>query len=276
MRVFITGATGFIGSHFVNAALEAGHEVLALRRPDSEPRIAMQREPNWIYGQLGEIAESAFDGCDVFVHHAAHGVSPQPTNWRDAFHWNVEQALLQWEIAISAGIQRFLISGSSAEYGVSASRYDFIPPDAPLEPVGPYAASKAAASIAAIALARERELRLTYLRIFSAFGDGQYKGNLWPSLRSKALARDDFAMTSGEQIRDFVPVERVADRFVEELAFESVLPGRPRIANVGSGQPQSVLDFASHWWCAWHAKGRLKPGAVAYGEGELMRVVPQL
>ena len=276
MRIFTTGATGFIGGHFVNAALGAGHQVLALRRPGSRPRVDLEQEPVWVEGQLGEIEGSAFEGCDVFVHHAAHGVSPQTSTWRDALYWNVERSLAQWQTALTAGVRRFLISGSSAEYGGSANRYDHIPPNASLEPVGAYAASKAAAGIAASALARESNMELTYLRIFSAFGYGQYEGNLWPALRSKAAAGEDFPMTAGEQIRDFIPVERVAERFVEELAFYGVSPGRPKIANVGGGQPQTALDFASHWWRTWHAKGRLRPGEVPYSENEIMRLVPKL
>ncbi len=43
MRLFVTGATGFIGSHFVNQALAAGHEVVALRRTEqSRPRIELR------------------------------------------------------------------------------------------------------------------------------------------------------------------------------------------------------------------------------------------
>ena len=46
-----------------------------------------------------------------------------------------------------------MICGSCFEYGLSGTQYAFIPPDAPLMPVGAYAASKAAASVAVCGIA---------------------------------------------------------------------------------------------------------------------------
>ena len=93
-----------------------------------------------------------------------------------------------------------------------------IPPEAPLEPNGPYAASKAAQSIAASALCREKGINLAILRLFTVFGEGQNPVNLWPSLKRAA---PPLPMTPGEQIRDFIPVEQVAHAFLKALGMMS-------------------------------------------------------
>ena len=50
-----------------------------------------------------------------------------------------------------------------------------------------------------------------YGRIFSAYGDGQYENNLWPSLKRAANSGEDFKMTNAEEIRDFIHVDEVTN-----------------------------------------------------------------
>ncbi len=85
MRLFVTGGTGFIGSHFLKIALEAGHGVVALRRPDSRPVIPLDQEPQWQEGALDEVPAAVLENFDALVHLAAHGVDPYKANWNDCF-----------------------------------------------------------------------------------------------------------------------------------------------------------------------------------------------
>jgi nucleoside-diphosphate-sugar epimerase len=275
MKIFVTGGTGFIGSHFLNAAHAAGHEVVALRRsPDSKPRVALEREPFWVEKGMAEVIPGDLSGSDVLVHLAARGVSPQVATWEELLAANVLESFHLWNVAAETGVRRFVICGSAVEYGRASERYEFIPPDAPLEPTTGYGASKAAASMAALAFARERHLEMALLRPFQAYGEGQHEANFWPALKAAALAGRDFPMTSGGQVRDFVPVEQVVRLFLE-AATEMPLPaGEPRVCNVGSGRPQTLATFAEFWWKHWAATGRLLTGAVPYRPGEIMRCVP--
>lgn len=83
-------------------------------------------------------------------------------------------------------------------------------------------------------------------------------------------------MTAGEQVRDFIPVETVADAFVAALARTDLQAGEPKIENVGTGKPQTLRAFAEDWWKQWNAKGKLKIGAVPYRANEVMRYVPEI
>lgn len=277
MRIFVTGASGFIGSHFVNHALSAGHEVVALRRSaESVPRNALAREPAWLTRSMAQISEPDLAGMDVMVHLAAAGISPRSSTWDELLEWNVVAPVKLLLTAASAGVRRFVAAGSCLEYGRAGARYEFIPPDAPLEPTGAYAASKAAGGVLLRTIAEEKKLQLSYLRLFSVFGLGQHEGNLWPMIRRAALAGDDLPLTPGEQVRDFIAVEHVAAELLAAARDETVAPGVPRVRNVGTGRPQTVRQFAEHWWREFDARGKLLVGELPYRSDEVMRYVPQM
>ena len=276
MRILVTGATGFLGSHFVTAASAAGHEVIAVRRPGSVPRVPVPAVVRWLDREMADLGPEHLVGVDAVVHFSAQGVSPRPATWREAFRHNVSEQLGLLQAAADANVGRFVLAGSCTEYGAVADRFEFIPPSAPLSPVGPYAASKAAGSVASLALARDRGLRLAYLRVFHAFGVGQHPSCFWPSHRAAALTGADCPMTPGQQVRDFVPVEDVAATFLDVCVNRALEAGRPEVHNVGSGRPVTALEFAETWWRTWNAEGRLRPGSLPYRTSEVMRCVPQL
>ena len=115
----------------------------------------------------------------------------QSCKFVELYEVNIKKTLLMCELAKAANAS-LVIAGSYAEYGLSALRYSEIPVDAPLEPTFPYAASKAAAGMLAMSYARSEKISLSYLRIFNAFGHGQYKSNLCTSLLNAAQNGNDF------------------------------------------------------------------------------------
>lgn len=274
MNLFVTGGTGFIGSHFVERAMASGHELFCLR-PSESPRIKLSKQPIWINGDLTLDCSDVLQKTDALVHFAAVGVSPQAATWEELFTVNVAQSVALWRHAVECGVRRFVICGSCFEYGLSAERFNFIPANAALFPINGYGASKAAATVAALAIAAEFDLILTVLRPFHVFGEGQHEKNLWPSLRRAALAGEDFQMTAGEQARDFTPVSLVAEAFLREVECGEFVRGKAKVKNVGTGVPITLRDFAEHWWGEWSATGKLVFD-MPYRPHEIMRFVPQL
>lgn len=274
MRILLTGGTGFIGSHFLDQALVSGHTVLALRRsPASRPRIQIDRQPEWLDRQLDEVTLSEIDGCDVLVHLAAHSVQYPFDSLPNCLDSNLMAVLTLFETARQVGINRFIVAGSCFEYGKSGERYDMIPTDAPLEPTNSYAASKAAASIVLRQWAEVNQLSLEIIRVFHVFGDGELETRFYPSLRSAALTGEDFLMTEGEQIRDFLAVHNVARTFLERAVLPSFFSPGVSLFNLSSGNSTSIRSFAEHWWKLWKATGKLIFGGVPYRNGEIMRYV---
>ncbi|KAF0653407.1 nucleoside-diphosphate-sugar epimerase [Cyanobium sp. Copco_Reservoir_LC18] len=277
MRLFLTGGTGFIGSHVLAAALAAGHQVRALRRsPASAPVIPLPGEPEWCQGDLASLEAPALEGVEAVLHLASAGVSPKPASWEELVQANVAGSLRLLERAAAAGVRRCVVAGSSHEYGNAARRLDAIPPDAPLEPLSPYGASKAAAFQLLRAFAIAEGLELFYGRIFSAYGEGQFEGNFWPSLRRAARSGDDFPMTSGRQVSDFIPVAEVSDHLLAACARPDVAAGAPLVVNIGSGAATSLLAFAEAEWERLGATGRLRPGVLPDRPDQIERYVPDL
>jgi nucleoside-diphosphate-sugar epimerase len=276
MKLLVTGGTGFIGSHFLRAALQSGHEIVALRRSaQSRPRIPLEESDAlaWLDKGMPDVKSGDVEGCDAIVHLAAHSANMPYDTLENCIYWNVLVPLGLFRQAVDAGVRRFVVAGSCFEYGRSGERYEFIPPDAPLEPTQTYPASKAAASIAFCQLATEVNLQLSIHRIFQVFGEGEAESRFWPSLREAARAGRDFEMTPSEQIRDFIPVEEVARQLLSACQEETA-PGEPLVRNLGTGQPRSLRDFAEDWWARWQASGKLILGAKPYRAGEVMRYVP--
>lgn len=254
----------------------SSHRVTALRRTASVSELSNESGLVWLTKAMDEVSVADLAGHDVLIHLASAGVSPQKATVQELFYWNVSAMVGLLDKAKLANIKRVVVAGSFAEYGQSFNHYDFIPVDAPLKPTSLYAASKAASYVAATAFAIESNIELCYLRIFSAFGEGQYEGNFWPALRAAAVSGKDFPMTPGEQVRDYVPVELVAKAIEHSAERPDVRPGEPLVLNVGSGVPVSMLEFAKYWWDKWEAKGRLLVGALPYRENEVMRCVAKI
>jgi nucleoside-diphosphate-sugar epimerase len=276
MKLFVTGGTGFVGSYFINYAAKDGHELICLRRPGSIPRIRLEKEPAWIDGKLDGNWKEILKNCDVLVHLASTGVSPQATTNADLFRVNVQASYKLLLDAQLSGVRKYIITGSSSEYGLSSKKYNFIPTDAMIEPSTTYAASKASFLQLLYGFSREEKLNVIYARIFSAFGEGQFGKNLWPSMRKAALKGENFPMTLGEQVRDFIPVEDVAKQLVTALSFSNVNSGCVDVRNIGTGVPQTLREFAEYWWQKWEAKGELQIGEIPYRKNEIMRFVPEI
>ncbi len=115
--IFLTGATGFVGSHILHALLVSGFRVRALRRPQSRPlpAVAGCREVQGDVRRPGDLARS-MDGCRYLVHVAAL-YTFAPGARRDIYRTNVEGCAGLLEAARIAGIERAVVTSSSATVG---------------------------------------------------------------------------------------------------------------------------------------------------------------
>jgi dihydroflavonol-4-reductase len=81
MRVGLTGATGFLGSHVARLLVDEGHDVVALRRPTSSAAAVDGLELDWVVGEVSDHAAvgELVAGCEAVIHSAA-----VIANWRGA------------------------------------------------------------------------------------------------------------------------------------------------------------------------------------------------
>jgi len=273
MTILITGGTGFIGSYLLHELLNAGHKVVAVRRRGAMPAIFLKHQPKWLERSLVNLTSDDMEGIDTVIHLASAGVSPKQASWEELYQINVEAGCHLIQKAHQAGVRRIVVAGSCFEYGAEAESWERIPPSAPLRPSIPYGASKAAGFLMMHAIASRLPIELVYARIFTAYGEGQFSGNLWPSLRHAAVAGDDFPMTLGEQILDFIPVIEVARHLRIAAERSDVELAHPLVVNIGTGKGLRVVDFAMQQWELFGATGRLVPGAIAGRNGQVSRLV---
>ncbi len=276
MRIFITGGTGFIGSHLLKNLLNNNYEIIALRRPKKNILNKIKNHKlTWLEKEISEICIEDLYDVKLIIHLAATGVSPRIATWEELYEINIGGTLKMCRFAKELNA-RIIISGTFAEYGQSGLNYDFIPVTAPLIPTFPYAASKASSSILSLSYADYEKIEIAYLRLFNVFGEGQHEKNLWPSLKKAALSGSDFNLTPGEQIRDFISVEDVCKFFLKVINLDHDAFSSPLIINVGSGKPISIKAFCKYWWETYNAKGKLIFGAFPYRQNEVMRYVPEI
>jgi hypothetical protein len=111
MRIFVTGASGFVGGH-VTEKLVAGHEVVALARSPRSREAVERLGARAAAGELGAVPPESLRGCDAVVHCAAYA---EEWGTREQF-WqaNVEGTAQLLEAARAAGVKRFVHIGTEA------------------------------------------------------------------------------------------------------------------------------------------------------------------
>lgn len=111
MRIFVTGASGFVGGHIAEK-LASEHEVLAMARSEESARKVQAYGATPVRCALGEVPSHALEGVEVVIHAAARA-----EEWgtrEQFFHANVEGTRQLLEAARKAGVKRFLFIGTEA------------------------------------------------------------------------------------------------------------------------------------------------------------------
>jgi nucleoside-diphosphate-sugar epimerase len=241
MRVFLTGATGFIGSHLARRMLRDGCRVTALVRPGSDTRrIAdVAGELELLEGDLTEperLADAVAEWKpEIAFHMAWYAV---PGKYLEAPE-NVEcvtGSLRLLQALHAAGCPRTVIAGTCFEYDHEAG---YLSERSPVRPRSLYAASKHALYLTAGQLQRLLERSLLWTRIFYQYGPYEDPRRLVPYVARKLLEGEPCPFSPGEQVRDFLHVADVADAIW--TAARSPLEGA---VNIGSSRPVTVADVA--------------------------------
>ncbi len=239
MKVMVTGATGFVGRHVVNELLTQGHSVVAIARD-----IKRAQEMPWfdrvefIQCDLHVDFKPLFQSeClpNAIVHLAWTGLP----NYRDFFHIskNLPADLAFLEAAVKSGVPHLLVAGTCLEYGM---QYGPLTEEMETNPTTPYGFAKDTLRKALQLLQKESPFTLQWMRLFYMYGEGQNRNSLLAQLdRAIDEGQAIFNMSAGDQLRDYLSIQEVAENFV--LALES--PQLEGVINCCSGKPISVFDL---------------------------------
>ncbi len=242
MRVLLTGAAGFIGSHVARLAVQEGHEVVALVRPGrSQRRLGGERDRlRLLEGDLREAqaleAPLRERVPDVCLHLAWYAEPGGRCLWAQENLDCLTGSLAFLRVLRDVSCPRLVLAGTSIEYDTSTG---YVSETSPIQPKNLYAAAKHALFLTATRFDERGDLSVAGARIFSVYGPWEDPRRLVPFVISKLLAGEPCDLTRGEQIRDYSHVEDAAGA-LWAIAKSSVVGP----VNVGSSEPVSVASVA--------------------------------
>ena len=278
MRIFLTGASGFVGASVLRNLLGSGKHDLAIltHRPENAWRIK---------DLLPEVRQIKADFCNLkpievllqefqpqaFVHLAWQGVAGSernnPAQWR-----NLPPTLELVEMASRVGAKHWIGLGSQAEYGPCQNKVD----EAVLtKPTTLYGMTKLSSCLLSEKLCQELGLRHAWLRLFSAYGPTDNPDWLIPYLIKTLLAKQKPSLTAAEQLWDYIYVEDVASAITAILENHAATG----IYNLGSGSAQSlrtviekIRDFIDPQLTLGFGEVAYRPDQVMHLEADISRL----
>ena len=252
LKVLVTGADGFIGSHLTEKLVQRGAKVTALCLYNSFDHHGWLDDlPDETRGKLtlvrGDIRDSAFvrrlaEGQEIIFHLAALIAIPYSYAAAQSYaETNVLGTLNVLEAAREHAALRVVHTSTSEVYGTALTMP--INESHPLQGQSPYSASKIGADMMAEAFARSFELPIAILRPFNTFGPRQSERAIIPTIIRQALDPSCNAIQTGDTspLRDFTFVEDTAEAFLALGIAPNIQYGRPY--NAGSGKAVSVKDI---------------------------------
>ena len=269
MKLLLTGATGFIGSHLARLLVSEGCEVYALTRTGSDLRRISDISPSLNIVPCNLFAADRLDEQlehirpEMCLHLAWY---TEPGKYlKSQANWQLLAASLRLASKLAdLGCRRFVGLGTCFEYDTDQG---FLSESSVTGPRNLYAASKLSLFLVLEQLANITGMELAWLRLFYLHGPFEDERRLVPSV-SLALLRQQVAkVTPGEQIRDFLHVKDVAAAIW--AVAQSSLTGP---VNIASGQPVSIKQIVEHIGAILNRPELIAVGAIPYGVSDPMFV----
>ncbi len=263
MKVALTGASGFVGRYVLTALMQHDVEIVAITR-DATKLSNLNKSVRVL--ELDIYSDSEFYKLmgfpDVLIHLAWEGLP----NYKSLHHFETEMPRQYNFIKhmVESGLPSLFISGTCFEYGKQSGA---LSANSKTEPTNPYGYAKNALRKQLEFLKEIKPFNLIWGRLFYMYGEGQASGSLYSQLKQAVLRGDKvFNMSGGEQLRDYLPVEALANQIVK-LALSQQDAG---CMNICSGKPISVRNLVEQWIREHGWKIELNLGYYPYPDYEPM------
>ena len=244
MKVLITGASGFIAPHLIEACLKRGWEVWGV-----DIRDCPYRSPNFIFNKkdVRDLTLNDLSGIDYIFHLAF--VTNIPNSIQHPLETttdNIGMSVYLLDLAVKAKIKKFLFASTASLYGDNPTPWR---EDMPPYPIEPYSWQKLSIEYACKTWSARYNLPTVVFRFFQVFGENQRPDTALAAFFRAKKAGQPITLTettaqssfrTGQ--RDFVYVKELAEACVK--AAESNKVGRGEIINIGSGKVTTMEDVA--------------------------------
>ncbi|HEY2722543.1 MAG TPA: NAD(P)-dependent oxidoreductase [Chitinophagaceae bacterium] len=267
-KVLVTGVTGFIGDYVVRELLRHNCSVIA---SSADEQKARRRDwfdhVTYIPFDLRQIDDNVnyyhrFQQPDLLIHLAWEGLP----NYKSPFHLEDNLPRHHHFLAnlIKNGLPDLTVTGTCFEYGMQEGG---LTEDMPALPTNAYAKAKNELRESLEQLRQEHSFSFKWVRLFYMYGKGQNPNSLLSQLE-RALENNEpvFNMSGGEQTRDYLPIESVAE-YIVKIALQKRVAG---IINCCSGVPITIKQFIKDYLQCANKSISLNLGYYPYPDYEPM------
>jgi NAD dependent epimerase/dehydratase len=251
VKILLTGAGGFIGSHLLELLVKDGNEIRAFVHYNSLNQWGwIDQLPDDIMKSIdvfaGDIRDpngvrSAMNGCSHVLHLAALIGIPFSYHSPDIYlDTNIRGTLNVLQAARDLNVERVIHTSTSEIYGTA----QFVPitESHPINPQSPYAATKAAADFLALTFWRSFSLPVVVIRPFNTYGPRQSARAIIPTIITQVLAgKEELILGSLAPSRDLTFVHDTAMGFYKALSGEGMLG---EVINLGTMSGITIGDLA--------------------------------
>lgn len=248
MKVLLTGAGGFIGSHLTELLVNEGYNVKAFVRYNSKNNwgwLESSIVKNDIEVITGDIRDydsvySSLKDCDAVFHLAALiGIPYSYISPKAYIETNITGTYNILQSAKELGLKQILITSTSETYGTA--QYVPIDENHPIVGQSPYSASKIAADQLAISFYRSFNLPLKIIRPFNTYGPRQSSRAIIPTIISQFLAGNKkLSLGNLSPTRDLTYVKDTCRGFFEIFKSDELFG---EITNIGMNREISMYDL---------------------------------
>ncbi len=270
-RILVTGGVGYLGRNLISQLIDNGcGEVHSIDLESTE-----EKNQNITFHKVNlldsvSIADIVAEVRPTLIYHLAANLnrSRDFSYAKQLMDVNFTGTLNILNALEDIPYNNFIYTSTSEVYGGKAVTPpfneigDFVP-------ASPYSMSKYCGEVALKTFSDIKEKKYTILRMFNFLGSNM-PTNFFPSqLKEKLSRNEDFSMTLGEQVRDYLYLSDVIDA----LLLAGVKEPNNQVYNVCSGEGISIRELAEKAKIKMDSKSNIQFGAIPYRNNEVWNMV---
>ena len=264
MKIFITGATGYLGYHIADQCIKEGHQVLCLRRSTSKSLFGSGQETKvkWVtMNEEGWKDEVNSFSPDVLIHAAWGGVRGAGRENADIQKQNI---LMSNQLFTLYPYQQIIAIGSQAEYGYYEGP---VSENHELQPIMKYAQAKCVVQHELQAYCKKNHIEWQWIRVFTVFGEKQTGGLVSLAINNCKQGKESFDTTEGEQVYSYLYAKDFAKAICKVIGAK----GKSGIYNISQPlEEHSNKDILETIKAMMGSNIKNNYGAVPYAKNHIM------